>query len=273
MKNKMSLIEIQQAELDIFKRVVDLFEKNDITYFLCAGSLLGAIRHNGFIPWDDDIDIFVPRNCFEKIKQMKNRMLDENIKIFIPGDDLYPFPFIKAVNMKTVVVDADLSKQFPYHVYIDIFPLDHFPPNRIFHWFYLKWNRFLRAILNSGLKKNGPVHTNKLGKVLFKLLYKISGEYKTLTVWIDNAAKNMDKKYSGSDYLGDGSWPENIRDCYHISWLFPLSRHKFEDTEFNIPRNYDAFLSHFYGDYMTPLPEDKRARHHFEAYWIDQEEI
>ena len=271
MEKKLSLVEIQKTELDILNRVVDFFDENNISYCLCGGTLLGAIRHNGFIPWDDDIDILVPRDSYEKIKKMENKMLGENIKIMIPGNDLYPFSFIKAVNIKTVVIDADLSGQFPYHVCIDIFPLDHFPDNETAHWLCLQRIRFLRAILFSGLRKNGPGHTNKIGKLLFRFLYKISGGYRKLTVLIDKTANNMDRKYHGSNHLGDGSWPENIRDYFHISWLFPFTRHIFEGSEFNIPGNYDAYLSHFYGDYMTPPPEDKRARHHFEAYWIDQE--
>ena len=88
-KQKLTLREIQLEELDILLKVRDFFEVHGIRYFLCGGTLLGAARHKGFIPWDDDIDIFVPREDFEKLREIvkASRPVLGSIKFRIPGDD------------------------------------------------------------------------------------------------------------------------------------------------------------------------------------------
>lgn len=103
---RISSQEIQSLELNILKSFKTFAQKNNIIYYLCGGTLLGAIRHKGFIPWDDDIDICIPRNSYNKlIKLVKENRYIENTayKFYLPLDDNYIYPYIKIVDTNTIV--------------------------------------------------------------------------------------------------------------------------------------------------------------------------
>lgn len=261
--------ELQKIEYDILCCVVDFFEENDIRYILCGGTMLGAVRHNGFIPWDDDIDLLVPREDYEKLKKIRNSFGHEDIQFRIPGDKEYPSPFIKAVNTKTVLDNRLEIDRFTYHIWIDIFPLDHFPDNRVAHMIELAKNKLLRGALNTELMIKGPSHGGKMVRAGLVLINRILGGYKNIVVKMDQQAKAMNDRYIHSKHYGDGAWPNYGKDYFEEYMIFPFVKHLFVEREFNIPQNYDAYLTHFYGDYMTPPPEDKRAMHDFDAYWIE----
>lgn len=261
--------ELQKIELDILVSAVHYFEKNDISYFLCGGSMLGAVRHNGFIPWDDDIDVLVPREDYDKLlaDMSATSMEEEHVEVLKPGMENYPYPYIKIVNTKTLVKDENIIPQFNVHgVWIDIFPLDHFPDKHIMHKIYLYRLKFWRWAIGSYMKPHGLETGGVFANFLFGVMYKLSGGYRKLTVKIDSLARKMNRKYSKSKHYGDGAWPDSMKDYFEEDWIKPLVKHSFEEYEFNIPVNYHEYLQHFYGDYMTPPPEDKRNYHIITAY-------
>ena len=273
---KLTLREIQLEELNILLKVRDFFDMHGIRYFLCGGTLLGAVRHKGFIPWDDDIDIFVPRADFEKLREIvkDSRPSLGSIKFHIPGDDGYIYPYIKAVNTSILV---DYGKELDNLLWVDIFPLDHYPDNRIMHCFYLNLILNLERALAMGTFTNEHMRlrgyydsiTKRIKMGIMRGIYRLLGGYKNVSRIIDRIGKSVDRKYSSSKHFGDGAWPNGMHDYYHESWIFPTVQIPFEGHEFNAPANYDAFLSHFYGDYMTLPPEDKRQTHYLTAYRIE----
>lgn len=112
---KISSREIQAMELDILKKFKDFAQKNNIEYYLCGGTLLGAIRHKGFIPWDDDIDICIPRKSYDRLIELvkDNRYIDDtSLKFCLPLDKNYIYPYIKLVNTDTIVYEKDIKKQY-----------------------------------------------------------------------------------------------------------------------------------------------------------------
>ena len=280
MKEKvfLSLREIQLAEYEILTKLVRYFEQNNIHYVLCGGTLLGAVRHNGFIPWDDDIDIFVPREDFERLKVLYQRGSDslEGIRLLIPGEKGYPYPFIKAQNEELAVIDEKRDEKYQGYVWADVFSLDHFPDNSFLHRLYYLRIHMMTQILSFGtlsdtyLKKRG--YYSKFDKIIVRLLlktaYTILGGSTKIARRIDRIACRMDKKYKISKHVGNGAWPNGMRDYYLVSDMEPITKHVFERGEFNIPENYDSNLTCFYGDYMKIPPVEERADHCFTAYRV-----
>ncbi len=277
---KLSLREIQMAEYDILCKLVRYFDIRQINYILCGGTMLGAVRHNGFIPWDDDIDILVPREDYEKLKEMycTGDTNIEGVILNIPGEKNSPYPFIKAINPSLIVVEEVRDEEFRANVWIDIFPMDHFPDNDKMHRLYLTRITSLIKILSSCtisddyLKRKG-YYTNPIKRVklmISRILYKYLGGNVNISKKIDEIAYMMNKKFQNSNHVGNGAWPNGMNDYFSVSDVKPVIKHKFEDSEFNIPLNYDSFLTHFYGDYMQIPSVEERQNHHITVYRLEK---
>ena len=280
---RLTLREIQLAELDLLIKTTDFFDKHNINYILCGGTLLGAVRHGGFIPWDDDIDVLVPRDDFERFRKMaaEDRNIISGAELQIPGDEHYVYPFIKICDPE---VDVDCSKaNNPYvdnKLWVDVFPLDHYPDNGFLHWVYLwlvlaqKKSLAASTFSDEYAKIKGYAgNFNLFKKLLFigaKIFYRCLGGYKSIAKNLDSIARHMDRKYKHSQHVGDASWPNGMNDYFHVSWCFPTMKMKFEGHDFNVPVNYDSYLTRFYGDYMTLPPENKRQIHYLTAYRMDE---
>ena len=272
--NLLALREVQLAELDILLKVIEFFEKHGITYTLCGGTMLGAVRHKGFIPWDDDIDLLVPRDDYEKLRALAKNFSLDDVEFHCPGDDGYIYPYIKAVNPNILV---DYGKPDDNNLWIDIFPLDHFPDNHFMHWLYVQRLVTLERALSittyneENLRERGYYSSMKGRIKLFtaKFLYHLFGGYKKLSVKIDRTAREMDRKYKSSHHVGDGAWPNGMKDYFRVEWTTPSVKMEFEGHMFNVPKNYHEYLTNFYGDYMTVPPENERVTHYLKA-WCKQ---
>lgn len=275
MKKRITEIkDIQKIELELLKKISAFMDCHHIRYFLAGGSMLGAVRHNGFIPWDDDIDLLVPREDYNKLRTLiQNEVIQiPHVEFALPGNDNSFWPFIKMFDTRTKIVGMAkyTQKDLNEKIWIDIFPLDHFPDTAREHKRVLFKNWLLRYILTyrthiKGVSKKEHYFLFWMAKAT---CYYLLGGYKNIIRRIDRDAEKMNERYIDSNHLGDGTWPENEKDYFEENMVTPLMLHDFEDARFYIPVNYDGYLTSFYGDYMTPPPEDKRMRHSFEAYYI-----
>ena len=273
---KLTLRELQLEELNILLKVRDFLEAHDINYSLCGGTLLGAVRHKGFIPWDDDIDILMVREDFQKLRRIveDSRPSLDGIEFHLPGDKGYIYPYIKAVNTKIIV---DYGKSEDNHLWIDIFPLDHFPDGKFMHWIHLQWVITLERALSMGtysdenMRQRGYYDslTRRIKMYIARGMYRLFGGYEKISRRLDRIAQKMNRKYKNSQHFGDAVWANGMNDYFHVSWVSPTIKMKFEGYDFNVPENYDAFLTGFFGDYMTLPPEEKRQTHYLSAYRAD----
>lgn len=258
--------ELKEIALGILSEVADFCEKNDIRYYLVCGTALGAVRHNGFIPWDDDIDIGMPRPDYERFAQMYH---SEAFPLYTnQRDKKYPYTFGKVCDSKTILIEKNIQKPYPMGVYIDIFPMDGLPDDpqkRKKHLSRVDWHlRVLSWKRISTQKKIGSIH--KIIQCIAKLVL-APIPISTLIRRFEKSLKRYDYesgKYVGHlvtrSYWGKTEKPREIFEPYY--------KHPFEDCEFRVPRDYHQYLTLEYGSYMELPPKEKQVTHHgFDAYW------
>lgn len=256
-------LRLKNILLNMLDEFILICKKYNLKYTLLGGSVLGAIRHGGIIPWDDDIDIGMPRSDYEKLLSIADNVLGTKYKLVSAYNDKdYVYPFAKLFDNETTLVEF---KDFFYlgGVYIDIFPLDGIPKNtnkrirKIWKIRYAATNLIL-AKYSSEYKKH----------YFFRCLaYKvILGNFNNVLKICDKIARKYpySKQYDIANYFG--AWKE--KEISEYSWFNPLIEVTFEGRKVWIPGNYDAYLTKMYGDYMTPPPIEKRKSHH-SHYFID----
>lgn len=260
-RNKMEIINIEECRkisLDILKSVADFCENNNITYFLACGTLLGAVRHKGYIPWDDDIDIMMPRPDYKKFL---NEYKDDHYKILYPSAGrLY---YAKVYDDRTVKYeqDVDYRKYKPTGVDIDIFPLDGFINNENKLKRIYKKECFLEMLLRLS---NQPIFNRKNPiKAINRIIPRIIGS-KNIVKMIEKNAQTYD--YDKNDYVVRMRWSPNGFTGILPKEIYEKEYMKFEGKDYCVPKGYDKWLTNFYGDYMILPPEDKRITHRSEIY-------
>lgn len=259
---------IKKIQLEIMKYVHDFCSANNIHYSLAYGSLLGAIRHKGYIPWDDDIDIIMPRKDYDLFLQLFSKESGIYRIHSLETDPHYEYAFAKISDTRTLLIENVNTQNIGIN--IDVFPLDNAFDSLEECQKYAKKISLYKYFYR--LKFLQPSHKNvlwkrclmRIGKIitfplsLRKLAEKISAHAKACT--------NTNSKYT---IMMVGTTPQATeRQIIERSWFSKYIDVPFEDCQFKIIANYDKYLSHEYGDYMTP-PSQKTSPHTFSnAYWV-----
>lgn len=263
MKNELNDYEIKAIQLQILESVHSFCKENSIPYVLWAGTLLGAIRHNGYIPWDDDIDIAIPRTEFNKF--MKEYRHDRYVANCISKDPNFCFTLGKVFDTKTELVENKYYRT-SIGVNIDIFPIDGLPEDKRECIKHSKKIMFLKSLIE--LKQMRFRKGRKLSKNAALLLSKIAllpFSYKSITRNMNNLIQKY--KYEDCRCVANLAWgigekeaiPKEVFE-HRILWTF-------EQRKFYIPMDYDYVLKRRYGDYLTLPPETDRISHHnFKVY-------
>lgn len=268
---ELSLREIQLAELNILKKIDNICSKENITYFLFWGTLIGAIRHNGFIPWDDDVDIALPRDGYNKLlNYLKNNKQDiyplELRHYSVTKNYIYPIARLVDTSYKVEYFNVE---DYGLGLFVDLYPLDGWgntdkDARSIANEF--KLNQTLITL--SGYKHFLPSSKNYL-RTLPKYLLYLFAKHKGPNYFIgkaDNMAQN--NKYEDCKFVGCTSWEAYPQYRIDKKDLVPI-KHKFEDGYYNIPQGYDRILRNAYGNYMEfPPIEEQNPHHNYKAYKI-----
>ena len=264
---KLSIEEAKKIELDILDFIDSFCKEHGINYCINYGTLIGAIRHKGFIPWDDDIDLSMTRENYEKFIQLFSEKQSRYKLLSLETDDQYFNNFIKIVDPTTKIIDTRNTKTYDSGVFIDIFPMDTFNDTKVVDICY-KLESF--KLLSFSKHKNivyGDSKLKDLIRTLFWLLLRpISPRF------FAHQIEKQIQKYR----VKDGKYIAFIPSKFKEKEVFAkevfedLIEVPFEHLLLSAPKQYDAILKQYYGDYMTLPPKEKQFySHEFEAYKLE----
>lgn len=249
---------LQLKMLDILVVVTNICDKHGFPYWISGGTLLGAIRHGGFIPWDDDIDIELMRSDYKKLLKILPKELPDSLYLQTPKEKSYRLLFSKVRDRNSIVhsEEEDMASYTEKGVFIDIFSEErsYRQMKNIVDFFY---GRAFRR-----LKRGRPFHSLKYfyEYSMSLLLYPIG----ILLMWITRGICAITKPNNILHSYGIGNSTN-----HNASYMFPVSKVTFEGREFSAPKEPDTYLRKQYGDYMTIPPKDKRATHFMKVEYLD----
>lgn len=262
---RIGMDELRQKQMEILDYVTAFCDENDICYILEGGTLLGAIRHKGYIPWDDDIDVGMLREDYERFAKLFPAKCDK------PGyefkccelDKSWHLLMGKVMDMNTLLVQDghDLG------INIDIFPYDDVPENKKIAARMYKKRDFFKFVSAVQMNKNRP--SGKLARRIMVhcvrfVLHRFPDYY------FIHLGERRAQKWNGKGLNTVGNFAgESVPPPVKKQVLRDRVYAPFEDREYKIPRDYDTWLRSWYGDYMTLPPVEKRKKHIFEAYVKD----
>lgn len=262
----MTLEEIHNEELEMLETFIDYCNKNNLNYYICGGTLLGAIRHKGFIPWDDDIDILMPRpdyDRFQDLAQKKNLLISSNLEVHSYDIGNLNDPFCKIMNLNTKMEKHYIDDEYDVHLWLDVFPMDGLPESSQKTAKIYKKVLFLRRILvmmkakEEVIKSESKTKIKALIKPVLRLFLRPIG-VKGIIKRINCICKKYN--YEESKYVGGIAWGygpqekllhEKVKDC----------KVTFEGLQVNTFECYDEYLKNLYGDYMQLPPKEKQVAH------------
>lgn len=273
---KLSVKKAQNISLNILKIVTDICEEKGLNYFLMYGTLIGAIRHNGFIPWDDDTDIMMPRSDYDCLINYLHDNPQElkGLKVFeYRLQEDYPY-MIARISDPNYPIKMKNEKSYGMGIFIDIYPFDGVGSNlrqalkmerkgdHLSSFCYLSTRKHFAVESTKGFFKNVVkfplfIIAKLIGKDYFQNKLSSLGNYQS---------------YYTSKYVCCLVWASGgNKDIFQREWFNSYVYHRFEHYKFRIPSRYDAILRHIYGNYMELPPENERIGHHFYDVVVNNE--
>ena len=266
---------VENLQLEEFKILCEFKKfcnKHGLQYYLEGGTLLGAIRHKGFIPWDDDIDTIMPRKDYEKfIELTKKEQLGNNIFI-LTRDSGYDFhsPYLKICNTNTIVSEVDhmcgIERFYETGIFIDVFPIDGAGNSTkviSLRYIFMDIIKILEryAWMTEEYVKDLPF----LKRIRAKICHFLGTEF--WKKWLDKIF--MKYEFGKTKYVSQIAWSSKLVYNRTDEYMKQVEV-EFEGELFTVPSCYDARLSMMYGDYMKLPPEEERqSKHAIVAYWKD----
>lgn len=246
---------IQSKLLEMAKKFHNFCVENGLKYFMIGGTQLGAVRHKGFIPWDDDMDFGMPREDYEKLLSIRDKLSEYEFKEY-RHDEGFKYAFTKMYDPNTTYIEKlGGESEFIGGLYIDVFPLDGAGNSLKKAEKKYKRMKLTKLVLNGNLAQH--YSDNRLKNFLVKFVKNIK------TSKIFDYGYNTYKKYTyeGSKIVGNLYGIKYKKELMAKEIFGTPVLYDFEDTQFYGVSDYDAYLTRIYGDYMTLPPVEKRERH------------
>lgn len=265
------LDKLHEKSLNLFIHFKDICDKNGLLMYFCGGCCIGALRHGGFIPWDDDIDVFMPREDYEKLEKIWNEQANIEKYSYHKTDKTHftrnQFATINDNNttfIKKYQADLDIN----HGLVLDILPLDGCPNS----WFARKMQKIWALIYSLFIIGQAPENHSKTifwgGKIILAIFRSKKIRYK---IWRLAERKMTKYKISECDKITElCSGPHYMQNEYPAEAFRSAVYKKFEGYDMPIPCGYDEYLKIAFGDYMTPPPLEKQAPHH-DVDYIDMD--
>lgn len=270
---ELDLGEIQRLELKILEAFDAFCKEHGLTYYLCAGTLLGAVRHKGFIPWDDDVDVCMARPEYERMLSLFPREHTQERYYLVSANNGLPRPFARILDRNTKTERELMKPENGNTLWIDVFPVDGLPSTQDEGRKLFKKKLFLDKLLIAKLCKPWVGRTKAIAVLrtifLKPLLSLVSTE--KLVSRMDALAKA--RPFESSEYVGiiNQAWRYADERLPRSEFEQPASV-TFEGREYACCSCWEQYLVNKYGDYMQLPPEDKRQGHSFEHAWLLQDE-
>lgn len=260
------LEELKTIQVEILQAVHDYCTEKGLKYSLCGGALIGAIRHKGFIPWDDDIDILMPRKDYMELCNHFNENTGPYKLQSLYNNPNFDLPFAKVEDSRTVI-EENTNRAHKIGVSIDVFPYDNLgntetesykKEQSVALWRTLYKGKMIKVTNRNSFVKKCSIYASKVVASFFTIRY---------------LAERIDKKSGdiafATEYVGDLVWGYGKREIVKRNVFENVVMVPFEDRQFFAFSEYDTYLRQVYGDYMQLPPEDKRHSPHVikGAYW------
>lgn len=266
-----TLRELQMAIFKVLCDVADVCEEQGFRYSLGGGTMLGAIRHKGFIPWDDDIDIMMPRPDYEALIEYC-RTHETKFKLLCNKlEPKYGYLFAKAWDPATKIVELQGNKNnIDYGLYVDIFPLDaagdsveevkrRFSKNRFMFEMIIaaNWKKYFRSF-------GRPWYYEPIRYVFY-----LMSRFVDFETAIPRLEKHFVRyEFGTTKYIFVTAGAYRLRDIWPKEWIDGFVEKEFEGRKFTVISGYDAYLKNLYGDYMQLPPKEQQISHHdYDAWW------
>lgn len=264
----------QKISLELLKAFVSICEKYDIRYYLGGGSMLGAVRHHGFIPWDDDIDIDIPRKDYLKFLSISKEALKE-----YPYYILDPCAEEKSASFGTRFGDirakcsiTDRMTDCYTYIAIDVIPVDGVPDNKLAMKMFLAKVNFYKMCYRYSTFSTGVIRNDsKNGKRVWykRFLVYLGTKFPVEKIFkkeiCESRLERVISKYSFYECKMAGTLlsDHGVKSIFPVGWYGKGTKYMFENIEVIGVDNYDAWLTQLYGDYMNPPPVEQQIDHAF----------
>lgn len=263
-----TLRELQLCELQLVKAVLSICERHQLTVFMMGGTFLGAVRHKGFIPWDDDVDLGMSREDYETFLRVAPQELPQGyiLRHFAKDPDMPYYP-AQVVDPSFEILDTSAQIAKTRSAWIDLFPLDGMPKGKMGCFFH-KYRLFYLRMMLKFIQFSQVVAVNLAHRPLHERILIAVGKHLHLESRLDtNKRMHLIDRCLKKYPYETASQVVNFMGAYKFREMFPkkiydsLSEYPFEDLQLLAPSDYDTVLRQMYGDYMTPPPQNEQNKH------------
>ena len=258
----------------VLRQFIAICKGNHLTYFCCGGTAIGAVRHQGMIPWDDDVDVFMPRPDYDRFVQIASKQLPEGLELVTPNNKSdYPLFFVKLCDARTTLQEEQ-DVPCVYGLYIDIFPIDGAPDDieaaRAMERQFTKTKHKLEAIsthvsfVNYLSLLKTPKEWGRFARKTIGFFFRNWYRKRLLQQMTDISYRYS---YESASLVAVYCGSYGPKEVFPKAWLEGTTSFPYEGMEVDLPIGYDNYLRQYYGDYMQLPPVEKRISHHIKAYY------